>query len=49
MNNLFFILYNFLIAEILKDEPDAEASRVLQMLNEEEIPDTPPGSVLGSK
>lgn len=35
--------------EILKDEPNAEASRILQLLNEEEIPDLPPKSTLGSK
>jgi hypothetical protein len=38
-----------LTAEILKDEPNAEASRILQLLNEEEIPDLPPKSTLGSK
>nr|CAG4641591.1 EOG090X03VW [Eurycercus lamellatus] len=35
--------------EILESEPTAEASRVLQILNEEEIPDIPTGSFLGSK
>lgn len=35
--------------EILKEEEGAEASRILQLLSEEQIPDTPIGSVLGSK
>nr|SVE74103.1 EOG090X03VW [Daphnia barbata] len=35
--------------EILKDDPQAEASRILQILNEEDIADQPPLSALGSK
>lgn len=35
--------------EILNDDPHVEASRILQILNDEEIPDQPPQSVLGSK
>ena len=38
-----------LIAEILKDEPNAEASQILRLLNDGEIPDLPPKSTLGSK
>lgn len=40
--------YSFL-KEILEDDPHVEASRVLQILNEEVIPDQPALSVLGSK
>jgi len=35
--------------EILESDSTVEASRVLQLLNEEDIPDLPPGSVLGAK
>lgn len=35
--------------EILDDDPHAEASRILQILNDEDIPDQPQLSVLGSK
>ena len=35
--------------EILNDDPHAEASRILQILNDEDIPDQPQLSVLGAK
>lgn len=35
--------------ELLDRDPDVEASRIIQMLSEEEIPDTPPHSHLGAK
>lgn len=35
--------------EIVKDDPFIEASRVIQMLSEQDIPDAPPQSHLGSK
>jgi len=35
--------------EIVKDDPVVEASRVLQILNDEDIPDLPAGTGLGAK
>jgi hypothetical protein len=35
--------------EILEHDPTVEACRVLQLLNEENIPDVPAGSMLGAK
>lgn len=35
--------------EILESDSNVEASRVLQLLNEEDVPDLPPGSFLGAK
>ena len=46
---MYVTILGYCFLEILKEEPGVEASRILQILNDEEIPDTPPGSVLGSK
>jgi len=42
-------LLNYFALEIWNDDQHVEASRVLQILNDEDIPDQPPLSVLGSK
>lgn len=43
------ICCKYVVTEILESDSTVEASRVLQLLNEEDIPDLPPGSVLGAK
>lgn len=48
-NYLTFDFWRLLIKEILQDDPNVEVSRVLQILNDEVIPDQPALSVLGSK
>jgi len=44
------LMINYIImTEILESDSNVEASRVLQLLNEEDVPDLPPGSFLGAK
>ena len=47
----FILIRLFLMidAEIMAQDHSVEVSRVLQLISEEEIPELPPGSLLGAK